>query len=77
MECLPLGAKLQGNVEYTKMVVRNRKSRDSQNNGQRTNNNLQNTMQNTKDSINLQSKLLSRDKYNIAIQVPTYVLYAL
>jgi len=73
MECLPLGAKLQGNVEYTKMVIRNRKSKDSQYNGQRTNNNLQNT----KDSIKLQSKLLSRDKYNIAIQVPTYVLYAL
>ena len=85
MECLPLGANQQGKVEYTKMVVRNRKSKDNQYNGQRTNNNLQNTMQNTiqntiqntKDSIKLQSKLLFRDKYNLAIQVPTYVPYAL
>ena len=73
MECLPLSANQQGKDEYTKMVIRNRKSKDSQYNGQRTNNNLQNT----KDSIKLQSKLLSRDKYNIVIQVPTYVPYAL
>jgi hypothetical protein len=73
MECLPLGANQQGKVEYTKMVIRSRKSKDFQYNGQRTNNNLQNT----KDSIKLQSRLLFSDKYNIAIQVPTYVPYAL
>jgi hypothetical protein len=81
MECLPLGANQQGKVEYTKMVIRSLKSKDSQYNGQRTNNNLQHTMQNiiqnTKDSIKLQSRQLLRYKYNIAIQVPTYVPYAL
>ena len=77
MECLPLGANHQEKCEYTKMIIRSRKSKDIQYNGQRTNNNLQNTMQSTKDSIKLQSRLLLRYKYNIAIHVPTYVPYAL
>ena len=72
-----MGANQQGKVEYTKMIIRSRKSKDIQYNGQRTNNNLQNTMQNTKDSIKLQSRLLLRYKYNITIQVPAYVPYAL